>query len=255
MAQGKKKWGIGPINDFIEEHGLRARYEALDPPQVAKVLYHGRAYQFFIPHAMSDKMQLAPLLGQFHESPLLERFCAQLDPAGTVCDLGANFGSHTLYFAAVLGARHVHSVEPQAKLAEVIAETLALNNVTNVTLHNAVAGAKPGEAHIKSENAENTGMTEFRPGAKDGIHTVPMIAMDDVLGDEHVTGIKIDVEGMQMPVLRGLSKTIRRCKPLLWLELRPAKGEVEQPTKWLAERGYTSTQISFRDYMFVPEGG
>jgi hypothetical protein len=30
-----------------------------------------------------------------------------------------------------------------------------------------------------------------------------MLPVDDVVGDAHVTGVKIDVEGMQMPVLRG----------------------------------------------------
>ncbi|MDA8766950.1 FkbM family methyltransferase [Planktomarina temperata] len=68
-----------------------------------------------------------------------------------------------------------------------------------------------------------------------------------------MTGVKIDGEGMQMPVLRGMSKTIRRCAPVLWLELRPAKGEIEQPSEWLAKRGYRRQQISFRDFLFIPE--
>ena len=143
-------------------------------------------------------------------------------------------------------ARRVHSFEPQAHLIDVMKKTLELNQIDNVTLHHAVAGAKLGKAHLKRTHVENSGMAEFRPGAGD--LPVDMLPVDDVVGEEHVTGVKIDVEGMQMPVLRGMSKTIRRCAPVLWLELRPAKGEIEQPSEWLAKRGYRRQQISFRDF-------
>ncbi|MDB2369706.1 FkbM family methyltransferase [Planktomarina temperata] len=148
-------------------------------------------------------------------------------------------------------ARRVHSFEPQAHLIDVIKKTLELNQIDNVTLHHAVAGAKLGKAHLKRTHVENSGMAEFRPGAGD--LPVDMLPVDDVVGEEHVTGVKIDVEGMQMPVLRGMSKTIRRCAPVLWLELRPAKGEIEQPSEWLAKRGYRRQKISFRDFLFIPK--
>ena len=246
-----KKWGIGPIEAFITQHGLREKFDALDPPQVATVPCRGRDYRFYIPDAMTDKMQVVPLMGLYHELALLEKFAALVDPNGTICDLGANFGSHTLFFAAVMQARHVHAFEPQAHLVEVMHRTLELNGVSNVTLHHAAAGAKRGEAHLKKENAENSGMATFRPG--EGKDAVAMLPLDDVVGTERVTGVKIDVEGMQMPALRGMSRTLRRCRPVLWLELRPAKGEVEKPTEWLARRGYRGRQISFRDFLFVHE--
>ena len=251
MVQGKRKWGIGPINDFIEQHGLREKFDALTPPKVATVAYRDASFKFYIPDAMTDKMQLAPLLGWYHERSLLEAFHSAVDSNGTICDLGANFGSHTVYFAAIMKARRVHSFEPQAHLIDVIKKTLELNQIDNVTLHHAVAGAKLGKAHLKRTHVENSGMAEFRPGAGD--LPVDMLPVDDVVGEEHVTGVKIDVEGMQMPVLRGMSKTIRRCTPVLWLELRPAKGEIEQPSEWLAKRGYRRQQISFRDFLFIPE--
>lgn len=251
MAPHKPKWGIGPLDEFIATHGLREKYDALTPPKVAPVQYRGKTYQFYIPDAMSDKMQLPPLLGHFHEQNYLEIFASVVDPNGIVCDLGANFGSHTLFFAAILKAQHVHSFEPQSHLVDVIRETLRLNGAENVTVHNAVAGAKPGVARLKSTNKENTGMAEYRPG--EGQQTVPMVAVDDVVGGSKVTGVKIDVEGMQMPVLRGMSKTIRRWRPVLWLELRPAKGELEKPSQWLESRGYARKTMSFRDFLFLPK--
>ena len=120
-----------------------------------------------------------------------------------------------------------------------------------MTLHHALAGAKLDKAHLKRTHVENSGMAEFRPGAGD--LPVDMLPVADVVGDEHVKGVKIDVKGMQMPVLRGMSKTICRCAPVLWFELRPAKGEIEQPSEWLAKREYRRQQIIFRDFLFIPE--
>ena len=91
MVQGKRKWGIGPIKEFIEQHGLREKFDALTPPNVAAVAYRDASFKFYIPDAMTDKMQLAPLLG-----------------------------SHTAYFVAIMKARWVQSFEPQAHLIDVI---------------------------------------------------------------------------------------------------------------------------------------
>ena len=109
MVQGKRKWGIGPIKEFIEQHGLREKFDALTPPKVATVAYRDASFKFYIPDAMTDKMQLAPLLGWYHERSLLEAFHSVVDSNGTICDLGANFGSHTVYFAALMKPRRVHS--------------------------------------------------------------------------------------------------------------------------------------------------
>ena len=88
MVQGKRKWGIGPIKDFIEQHGLREKFDALTPPKVATVAYRDASFKFYIPDAMTDKMQLAPLLGWYHERSLLEAFHSAVDSNGTICDLG-----------------------------------------------------------------------------------------------------------------------------------------------------------------------
>ena len=84
-----------------------------------------------------------------------------MDPNGTICDLGANFGSHTVYFAAIMKARMVHSFEPQAHLIDVIKKTLDLNQIDKVTLHHAVAGAKSGKAYLKRANAKTQEWRSF----------------------------------------------------------------------------------------------
>ncbi|MFB2531500.1 FkbM family methyltransferase [Paracoccus sp. p4-l81] len=247
----RRVWGMGPIADFIDRHGLRARFDALGPDKVADVPYGGRVLRFHIPDAMTDKMQIPALMGRLHEAPLLERFAGLAAPGGVVLDLGANHGSHTVFFAAIMGARRVHAFEPQPRMAVILRKTVALNGLSNVVVHQAAVGARAGHVRLAQSNAENTGMASFRP---DPGGDVAMVAIDQVVTDAPVTAIKIDIEGMQMPALRGMVRTLRRDRPVLWLELRPAKGEVEAPTAWLARLGYQPIQVGFRDFFFLPTG-
>jgi FkbM family methyltransferase len=247
----QRKWGTGPIAEFIELHGLRSKFQSLDPEAVATVHYRGQTLKFHIPDAMTDKMQLAALMGALHEARLLERFAALISPDGVVLDLGANHGSHTIFFGAVMKARLVHAFEPQARLADILRVSVMLNGLDNVIVHQAAVGAKSGRVSLASQNEENSGMAAFRPDHRHG--DIPMVAIDDVVTEMPVTGVKIDVEGMQMPALRGMARTIRRDRPVIWIELRPAKGEVPAPTEWLMRHGYRAHQISFRDFFFLPE--
>ena len=39
--------------------------------------------------------------------------------------------------------------------------------------------------------------------------------IDEAVGDEEVTFIKMDIEGSELKALKGAEKTIRRCRPKL----------------------------------------
>lgn len=44
---------------------------------------------------------------------------------------------------------------------------------------------------------------------------VPVTSIDETVGDENVTFIKMDIEGSELKALHGAEKTIRRCRPKL----------------------------------------
>jgi len=52
-------------------------------------------------------------------------------------------------------------------------------------------------------------------GSESGGDTVWTAAIDDVVGEEKVTFIKLDVEGAELKALKGAEQTIRRCRPKL----------------------------------------
>ena len=61
--------------------------------------------------------------------------------------------------------------------------------------------------------------------------------------------IKIDVEGHEIKVLKGLAEIIRRCLPLIFLEIHPKRIAEEGDSisfldEFFRELGYTATHVS-----------
>ena len=79
---------------------------------------------------------------------------------------------------------------------------------------------------------------------------------DCVLPDERPDVIKIDVEGMEMEVLRGLQKTIRRCRPVLLVECD--RENIHDFADWRLANGFElPTSVKHyptnRNFLCIPE--
>lgn len=73
--------------------------------------------------------------------------------------------------------------------------------------------------------AEARGLTGLtRPKAKaglwrlDGAGDIPMVPLDDVLGDRPIDAIVLDVEGAEVRAWQGATRVITAQRPLLWFE-------------------------------------
>ena len=85
--------------------------------------------------------------------------------------------------------------------------------------------------------------------------------LEVVVGDEALKGvdpamIKVDVEGMEMEVLRGLEGTIRRAKPVLLLEIDDAN--LDDFRAWITPLDYDVVEEVRRyqnntNYVLVPK--
>jgi FkbM family methyltransferase len=140
-------------------------------------------------------------------------------PGDTVLDVGANIGAHTLWMARRVGpAGRVLAFEPQRAVFQTLCANMALNGMTNVDAHWAAVGARPG--HITVPRVDPTTAANFGAvslvGGPSG-DQVRMMTIDE-LGLESCRMIKVDVEGMELDVLRGGAATISRLRPVLYLE-------------------------------------
>lgn len=139
-------------------------------------------------------------------------------PGETALDIGANIGVHTLRLADAVGPNgRVFAFEPQRRVFQVLCCNLAQNEVPNVHAYFAAVGRSNGIATIPTPNyaqAGNYGAVSVTDGEGDA---VPMMTIDSLKLDP-VHLMKIDVEGMEADVLAGAKMTIKRHRPVLYVE-------------------------------------
>lgn len=166
-----------------------------------------------------------------------EQFLRSLDLRGkTVFDIGGFHGLMTVFFAS--RAARVSTYEPLPPSRQKITENLRLNGFSNVLLRDVAVGAEPGELKLVYDALMSGGASgdpeisgELASSAhKPQICVVPITTVDlEIAAGQPVPDfVKIDVEGMEYAVLRGMRKLLAERKPWLYVELHGTTPEDKQ---------------------------
>lgn len=236
------------IERRLSQANTIARYAELGPEKVLRFIHEDKLVRMFVPYANVDQIQAYVVEAMnFYEANALKKTARYIGRDSVVLDAGANIGNHMIYFAHILGAAKVISVEIMRQTFELLSRNVELNGLTNVTLHNVGLGATAGKADLFSQSLSNLGATTMRAG-ETGFYDLVTI---DSLALDKVDFIKIDVEGMHLDVLAGARETLRRHRPYVWLELRPRAGEYEPGIEAMTKLGYRSIeQLSKNNFLF-----
>lgn len=147
-------------------------------------------------------------------------FLGQLiKPGFVILDVGAYIGTHSLSFAKMVQPDgFVFCFEPQRIAFEFLSANIVLNNMTNIfPMHAAVSDAI-GEIMVPVINPSNPANTAaFKISGHQMGDAVRQVTIDS-LGLGRCNMIKIDVEGMEDNVIAGAQETIRKFRPVLFLE-------------------------------------
>ncbi len=154
-------------------------------------------------------------------------------PAATILDIGANVGWYSLHFAKVAPSARIIAFEPMPPIHARLLEHLRLNGIATVEAEKLALQDAEGDGVLYFHAAE-TGATSARNNRGfDGAVTeaVRTTTLDRYCADRGLSPdlIKCDVEGSEFAVVRGGLDTIRRCQPVIFLELL---------RKWSANFGY-----------------
>jgi FkbM family methyltransferase len=142
-------------------------------------------------------------------------------------DVGANVGHHALYMASFCA--QVHAFEPFDGVAQLIDEKIMRNGLRNISVHRIGLSDDDDELPYFAPTGSNIGSGTFVPELAelaDGQHVrTGQLALRQgdrylaTLGLSRLDFVKVDVEGFELNVLRGLRDTLRRFRPLVMLEL------------------------------------
>jgi FkbM family methyltransferase len=163
---------------------------------------------------------------------------------GTMVDIGGWYGPWARRL--VRRASRVVVIEP-TPLHQVLSRTLP----PAVDVIGAAASDHGGEAQIwlPSANGASRGLSSLdRRALHHASITVPLVTVDG-LGLRDVRFMKIDVDGHEVPVLRGAAETIRRDQPRLLIEVEQRIQPIEDVTDLLADWGYGGWVLPARQWL------
>lgn len=202
--------------------------------EIARFSHEGKDVLFTVT-SEKDLIQTHHRLGHFYEPEELEIISNHFVKGTVFLDIGANVGNHSIYTALFLRPAEIIPIEPNPVAFEVLESNIRLNGLEDMFdlsyLGYGVSDAPTSGASIHFRN-RNIGGGKIVPEGGD----IELVTGDMVCKDRHIGFIKIDVEGMEMDVLRGLGETLKRSQPKMFIEVDDVNEEAFQA--WLQENEF-----------------
>jgi FkbM family methyltransferase len=189
-----------------------------------------------------------------NELPVQEAIARHLRPGDVLYDVGSNIG-----FFALIGARSVgpngsvHAFEPVLECARAIEENAARNHFHNVRVHRVAVGDREDVVELRRTTHPGGATISPKEHPPDTVSSVqvPCVALDayrQQAGLPEPALVKIDVEGVEEEVLRGMERILERDRPILVYEVdAPDDARLRMKTDavdaLLERAGYTVTRL------------
>ena len=137
-----------------------------------------------------------------------------------VLDVGANIGYYSLMLSRLVGKTgHVFSFEPEPSNFELLKKNILINNFTNIQAENVALSDHDGSTKLFISEMR-TGMHRIYPSrfCTEKFVETKMISLDNYFKDneflEKISFIKMDVEGSELGVLKGMKKIFEKSENL-----------------------------------------
>lgn len=137
--------------------------------------------------------------------------------AGRCLDIGANIG--VISQALIASGNTVVAFEPQPEVCKLL-EFNCANAGSSYEVINTAIGREAGIASMPKvyySAKGNFGGLGIGYSSIYGTYEVPVVTIDSY-GYDDVGFMKIDVEGYELEVLKGATETIKRCRPIMYIE-------------------------------------
>jgi len=154
-----------------------------------------------------------------------------------------DIGGHVGFYSKAMSEHfeRVVAFEPSAESYECF-----IKNCPDLICHNIALGSEEGEVFLNIE-AGNSGNTYATKGTGTAVRTLDSFKL------KNVDLIKIDVQGFEDAVIKGATETIKRCQPIMIVELE-LEGRINNETKKYIIKtfGYKVLERAGKDFIMGP---
>jgi len=156
-----------------------------------------------------------------YERGTLEVLGAMLREGDHFVDVGANIGLMAVYAARLVGPKgKVSAFEPHPTTAAILSENAALNALPQLHIHRLGLGSREEKTTIYDDIEDNRGAARIHATVQESVgYEILVNRMDRCLDEqENPQVVKIDVEGYELEVIKGMEKIIHKDAPMLIVE-------------------------------------
>jgi FkbM family methyltransferase len=171
-----------------------------------------------------------------------------IKPGMRCADIGANIGFVTAELSRLAGAKgKVYAFEPSPANFALLRRRLSR---PNVTLVEAAAGATNGEVQLHLSDHLNVDHRTYPTQEARRQIEVRLVTLDDFIQEESLDFVKLDVQGYELEVLKGMTRLLRSSPRLTMLMefwpwgLRRAGGSPEEVLETLRSAGLRIAALS-----------
>ncbi|MFK7748081.1 MAG: FkbM family methyltransferase [Kordia sp.] len=143
---------------------------------------------------------------------------------GDVVQAGAFFGDFLPGIAKNISQNaKVWTFEPSSEYYRCAEITILINKLTNVELLQVGLGAEKSQLKLQVATADGRqlgGASRIIDSENGKFVPITIETLDSIIPeDRNISILQFDLEGFEMPALKGAINTIKRCKPILILEI------------------------------------
>lgn len=175
-----------------------------------------------------------------------------------IVDAGANVGAFCVPMSIAARSKKgtVYAFEVQKKLYQALCGTIVLNDFDNLEIYNVGLGEEEKELRVPKVNYNQyqdygiVSLIDQERIQKNENEIIEIVTVDQ-LGFQRLDLFKIDVEGMELEILKGSVATVKKHRPYFWIEFYNSNTKLLR--EWFDELGnYTVYQVTGADILCVP---
>jgi len=234
LAWSVKRRGM-PDKTIVVTHGSKMELDLLTDSGISHDLYfHGTREQASISYLLNNNI---------------------IKPGDIALDIGGNIGYYVLLESKLVGETgKVYALEPVKDSCDQLRKNIELNNRTNIETYNIAASDVNGTSNIHISCYRNwSSLVNTIPTRFSHTEKITTVTMDNFLNDKPTPNfIRMDVEGYEYAIVRGLKQTLLSQKRgAMLLEIHPnimSKDQTIELFSLLEETGYTKVTVLHEPY-------